>query len=130
MFVSEFAELREMIKDEDDKKTKALLIALLCIADKVSENTVCISNLQQNRRSTDMFVNKVDYIIKFFSWLSIVLPIIVIAVFGYIFSSINTMSIKQAIVIDNLNNIKYRNEKADAIQEELLKIHEKYMKND
>lgn len=113
MYKLELNELRELIKNENDLKLRGTLIVLLCLADKVAENDLEITVLDAKTKEHDIFVARSTSVFKIIAWGTTFIQIVVIAFFGYIFETLNTLSIRQAVVMHTLEDVQARNVQVD-----------------
>ena len=107
MITLELDELRDLIRNEGDAKTKGTLMVLLCIADRVSDNTDSLKIVDVKLIAHDEYIVKYESYFSISVWVLGILQVIVIGVFAYIFEDLNTISFKQAGILSTVEYIKF-----------------------
>ena len=113
MLVLELNELRDMIKGETDSRTKGTLMVLLCIADRVSENTAAITANEKAIETHEAYVVKSQTLFTAGVWLLSGVQLLVVGLFSYIFTELNTLSYRQAGVLATLVTIEHQHQEID-----------------
>ena len=109
MFTLEIEELLELVKNEEDRKLRAILIAVLCVTDRLNEHTEQIEKIVANDLACEVFTGNASITCKLLSGLGAALFAVLVGVAAYIFQELNTISFRQSGVLTTLEYIKEDN---------------------
>jgi hypothetical protein len=113
MFTLELNELRALVHDEEDKKTRAVLTAMLCLADKVLENSDKLEKVEKYKEQCEIFEGNASITCKILSGLGVLLFSVFVGIGAYIFNELKIISSRQSGVLSALEFIKIKHVNID-----------------